>query len=103
MAPYNSTAIIFKDFVNDGKVPESNFVVEQQQVRLYRKSNQSAPAGMWLPGWQLSLLVHSAGQLHRVLHAAGPKSSFEDDVHLKHTPEFDSVPFDSSCRWTLMP
>lgn len=32
MAPISTTSIIFKDFVNDGKVPVENFVVKQDQV-----------------------------------------------------------------------
>jgi NADPH-dependent curcumin reductase CurA len=31
MAPVEVTSILFKDFVNDGKVPEDNFVVNKEQ------------------------------------------------------------------------
>jgi hypothetical protein len=30
MAPVEVTSILFKDFVNDGKVPEDNFVVNKE-------------------------------------------------------------------------
>jgi hypothetical protein len=32
MAPITATAIIFKDFVNEGRVPEDNFVEKAQEV-----------------------------------------------------------------------
>jgi hypothetical protein len=32
MAPIAATAIIFKDFVNEGRVPEENFVEKSQEV-----------------------------------------------------------------------
>lgn len=32
MAPIETTVVIFKDYVNDGKVPEDNFVIKHDKV-----------------------------------------------------------------------
>jgi len=32
MAPIDTTVVVFKDYVNDGKVPEDNFVIKHDKV-----------------------------------------------------------------------
>lgn len=69
MAPYNSTAIVFKDFVNDGKVPESNFVVEQQKVPWLCTNIMGGKYMQVAAGLAVAVADALCSQLRRVLHA----------------------------------